>query len=215
MKVKIVIDNQDSWMNDYLGELKKSIVNEGYTFVFSNDYEDNVKVDFTFFLSCHKKIKEDYLELSDENFVIHESDLPKGRGWSPLTYQIIEGKSNIKISLIKVSSHFDSGDICLQLEMEFDGYELVEELRQIQFSYSLNLVLQYLKNHNNIVCRKQTGDSTYYKKRLQSDSELDISKTIEEQFNLLRTVDNDRYPAFFNIDGKKYLIKIFKADDSK
>lgn len=215
MKVKIVIDNQDSWMNDYLGELKKSIVNEGYTFVFSNDYEDNVKVDFTFFLSCHKKIKEDYLELSDENFVIHESDLPKGRGWSPLTYQIIEGKNNIKISLIKVSNHFDSGDICLQLAMKFDGYELVEELRQIQFSYSLNLVLQYLKNHNNIVCRKQTGDPSYYKKRLQSDSELDISKTIEEQFNLLRTVDNDRYPAFFYIDGNKYLIKIFKADDAK
>ena len=215
MKVKIVIDNQDSWINDYLGKLKKSIVNEGYTFVFSNNYEDNVKVDFTFFLSCQKKIKEDYLRLSDNNCVIHESDLPNGRGWSPLTHQILEGKNNIKISLIKVSSKFDSGDICLQKEMKFGGYELVEELRQIQFNHSLKLILEYLSDYKNISCRKQTGEPTYYKRRYKSDSELDISKSITDQFNLLRIVDNKRYPAFFNINGKKYLIKIYNMDDSE
>ena len=55
---------------------------------------------------------------------------------------------------------------------------------------------------------KQQGDETFYKKRTAKDSKLDINKTINEQFNLLRIVDNENYPAFFYKDGKKYILKI-------
>ena len=37
-----------------------------------------------------------------------------------------------------------------------------------------------------------------------------INKSIKDQFNLLRIVDDERYPAFFEIDGSKYFIKIYK-----
>ena len=36
----------------------------------------------------------------------------------------------------------------------------------------------------------------------------DISKSLDDQFNLLRTVDNNEYPAFFEINGRRYVIKI-------
>jgi len=45
-----------------------------------------------------------------------------------------------------------------------------------------------------------------------SDSELDAHKTIEEQFNLLRISDNDRYPAYFTKHGFRYILKIYKED---
>ena len=35
-----------------------------------------------------------------------------------------------------------------------------------------------------------------------------INKTIKEQFNLLRIVNNQEYPAFFEIDGRKYKLTI-------
>ena len=56
----------------------------------------------------------------------------------------------------------------------------------------------------------QTGEPTYYKKRSPQDSQLDISKSIEEQFNLLRVVDNEKYPAFFVKDGVRYVVKIYQ-----
>ena len=34
-------------------------------------------------------------------------------------------------------------------------------------------------------------------KRTPADSEIDPGKSILEQFNLLRIVDSERYPAFF------------------
>ena len=38
-------------------------------------------------------------------------------------------------------------------------------------------------------------------------------RTLAEQFNLLRTVDNTRYPAFFDLQGHRYRLHIEKVDD--
>ena len=56
--------------------------------------------------------------------------------------------------------------------------------------------------------KSQRGEETFYKKRTPKDSELDINKTIKEQFNLLRIVDNEKYPAFFKFKNKIYTLKI-------
>ncbi len=54
----------------------------------------------------------------------------------------------------------------------------------------------------------QNKEESFYPKRTPKDSELDINKTIKEQFNLLRIVNNDEYPAYFEIDGHRYILKI-------
>ena len=59
------------------------------------------------------------------------------------------------------------------------------------------------------------GKGSFYRKRTPEDSELDIDKTIREQFNLLRAVDNNRYPAFFKLNGQKYTLKIFRDIQSQ
>ena len=58
----------------------------------------------------------------------------------------------------------------------------------------------------------QHGKETFYKKRTPVDSKIDIHESIESQFNLLRTVDNINYPAFFFNKGKRFIIKIYKED---
>ena len=40
------------------------------------------------------------------------------------------------------------------------------------------------------------------------DSELDIKKSIKDQFDKLRIVDNNKYPPFFLINKKIYTIRI-------
>ncbi|HGG0417971.1 TPA: hypothetical protein ACJFE8_002771 [Clostridium sporogenes] len=41
---------------------------------------------------------------------------------------------------------------------------------------------------------------------------LDINKTIKEQFNLLRVADNEKYPAYFMFNNKKYIVRIYKEN---
>lgn len=41
------------------------------------------------------------------------------------------------------------------------------------------------------------GKESFYPKRSPKDSELDINKSLNEQFNLLRIASNEDFPAFF------------------
>jgi len=90
-----------------------------------------------------------------------------------------------------------------------DGTELNKELREKQALLTIEMCFEFINNYERYkIPIKQSGNETFYKKRIAKDSEIDIFKNIEEQFNLLRIVDNENYPAFFELDGNRYILKI-------
>jgi len=170
--------------------------------------------DLVFCLGCGQVLSSDILSRNQHNLVVHESALPKGKGWSPLTWQILEGKNEIPITLFEAAETIDSGKIYLQDHLEFKGDELIDELRQAQAEKSIEMCLKFVEEYPNILdqATEQCGESTYYSRRKPEDSKLNPDQTIREQFNLLRVVDNDRYPAFFEVNGTIYKIKIEKIN---
>ena len=71
-------------------------------------------------------------------------------------------------------------------------------------------MVKYLKKFPNLKQLKQSKKSSYNKKRTPKDSELNLNKTIKEQFNHLRINDNIKFPSFFIYKKTKYFIKIYK-----
>ena len=51
-----------------------------------------IKGDVCFYLSYEKIVTKKTLEKYKNNLVVHASDLPKGKGWSPMSWQISRGK---------------------------------------------------------------------------------------------------------------------------
>jgi len=45
------------------------------------------------------------------NLVVHESDLPRGKGFAPVKWQILDGKKEIPVCLLETTEQVDSGDI--------------------------------------------------------------------------------------------------------
>jgi len=211
MYINILIDNPKSWIVPYAKIMVETLRHQGHKINFVYNQNKIKKGDCLFLLSCEKIISKKILSKNKHNLVVHESALPKGKGWSPLTWQILEGKNKIVISLFKANNKIDSGDIYLQKIMFFKGHELIDELRKRQGEKTIELVERYVNSYKQIVGRRQTGKETFYKKRTTEDSELDVNKTIAKQFNLLRVVDNERYPAFFKYKNKKYILKIYRA----
>ena len=158
-------------------------------------------------------ITERQLRQNSHNLVVHESALPHGKGWSPLTWQILEGKASFPITLFEAAPRVDSGKIYLQKDMHFTGTELVGDLRRIQGSATVELCMEFVSGYDTIVknAHEQNGLESFYPRRTAKDSELDEKKSIAEQFNLLRVVDNEKYPAFFIHGGCKYILKIYKG----
>ena len=72
------------------------------------------------------------------------------------------------------------------------------------------MCMKFIEQHKDLVPEAQSGDESIYKRRTKYDSRLDPDKTISEQFDLLRIVDNDRYPAFFYLNGERYTLHLFK-----
>ncbi|TYB78757.1 formyltransferase family protein [Bizionia myxarmorum] len=211
MKIQVLVDNPNSWILPYSKQLILKIQNEfGIKATLLHNHKDVKRGDLLFLLACEKIFKD--LNYNTHNLVIHESNLPKGKGWSPLTWQILEGENKIPITLFEAVEAVDAGEIYLQDYIELDGHELLEEIKHQQGLKTIDLILEFIKNKTKISGKPQEGESTFYAKRGPKNSALDISKSIDEQFNLLRIVDNERYPAFFIKNGQKYIVKIYKDD---
>jgi methionyl-tRNA formyltransferase len=217
MKINIIIDNKKSWFFEKAQRLVSKIKKHATEVNLISDTENiDKKSDVSFFLSCEKYINQKIREKSKFNIVIHASDLPKGKGMSPTTWQILEGKNEIPVTLFEVSDGYDDGDYYLKDSFKLDGTELIHEWQEKLYICMEKMILNFLKsNKDHLSLIKQKGKETIYKRRGPEDSKLDINKSIKSQFNLLRVVDNQRYPAFFNHKGKKYIIKIYKNDNKK
>jgi len=211
-KIKILIDDLDSWMIPYGKILKEKLNHKGYITELINSHDDINSGYCLFLLSCSRKLKK--LDAFRYNIVIHASDLPRGKGWSPLTWQILEGKNSIPISVFEANEKIDAGKIYIKTYLKLLGYELIEEIREKLYIEIENLIFRFLDMDKSKAI-DQTGEETFYSRRNKDDSELDIKKSIESQFNLLRVCDNEKYPAFFNYGDQKFILKIYKSEDDK
>ncbi|MBN2067035.1 MAG: methionyl-tRNA formyltransferase [Candidatus Diapherotrites archaeon] len=167
------------------------------------------KGDYLFLLSCSRIYPKEKLRLNRHNLVIHASALPEGRGFAPLSWQVLEGKKSIPVTMFEAAEEVDSGEIYSKEMIELDGSELIDELREKIYGKIESMVLRVLEQ-GLPQGKEQKGKPTYYRRRTPFDSELDPDKSIAEQFNLLRIADNKRYPAFFKFRGKEYVLHIFK-----
>lgn len=210
-QVTIVVDNP-SWIVPFAKRLVEDICDRGDEGLFITTYDAVPKGDVAFYLGCVKICPPDLIARNRRNLVVHESDLPVGRGFSPLTWQILEGKSIIPVVLLDVTEAVDAGPIIYRKQIVFEGHELIDELRQRLGETTVALCEQFLAESAPPDGNPQNGEATYFLRRRPKDSKLDPYKTIAEQFDLLRVVDNSRYPAYFEFRGQTYKLAITKLN---
>jgi len=208
-----LITDSESWLNPYLHPFVAGLRQAGHTVKQAYRAAEVEEGDCALFLSCCEIVKRDVLERNVHNLVVHASRLPEGRGWSPWVWQILENKNTIPMTLFEAAYRVDSGVIYLQDSIDLKGHELLGDIRASVAMKTIELCRRFVASYPCIASsgRSQKGLPTYYRRRTAADSQLNPDSTIREQFNLLRVVDNERYPAFFEIGGHRYLIKIVRA----
>ena len=164
--------------------------------------------DFLFLVSCTQYVDSAIRGRYKHVLVLHESDLPKGRGWSPVAWQILDGKDTIRVTLLEAVDNIDAGDIWAQEDVYIPNHALADEISTRIWAAKRRLMEKAL--FTPITPKKQEGLATYYSRRTPLDSRLDPNKTIVEQFNLLRICE-PRFPAFFDLNGFRYQVTVRKA----
>jgi methionyl-tRNA formyltransferase len=199
-------------MNEYIPLLLIQWWAEGHRIEWTHSDKTLSGGDLCFYLSYGKIVTQATRKRYKHNLVIHESNLPAGRGWSPATWQILEKKKQITVTLFEAADSVDSGPIYLQENINLKGMELLPEWRLLQVKITEKLCQDFVGNYPEVVqsARLQEGEASFYPRRTPEDSRLDISCSLKEQFNLFRVVDNVHYPAFFALEGTEYILNIQK-----
>lgn len=203
-----VLNDTIGWMTPYCRELCRRIEEAGDQATLIHRADELTAGDVAFLLGCTRLIDAEQLALHARNLVVHASELPKGRGFSPLKWLVQEGCNTIPVTLLEAVVECDAGPIYETRYLNFEGFELLDEMQSALGECSTALCLNFLAAADPPVGRAQSGEPTFYSRRGEEHQRLDPEKTIAEQFHVLRTVDNDRFPAFFEYLDQTYELTV-------
>ncbi len=172
--------------------------------------------DILFLVSCHEIVTKKDRDNFKATLVLHASDLPNGRGWNPHIWEIINGKEIITVTLLEAEDYVDSGKIWKKININITSDALYDEINDKLFATELKLMSFALENFGHITPTEQSKETNnnHYRLRNPDDSRIDPKKTIEEQFNLIRVCDPNRFPAFFKLNGHTYKLKVEKDNET-
>lgn len=168
--------------------------------------------DILFLISCSEIVSAADRSAYRATLVLHASDLPKGRGWSPYIWEIIRGAEEITLSLLEAEDKVDSGRIWQKARFPIPKDALWDEINKRLFNAEIELIDFAVREFSSIMPVEQDIriEPTYYPRRSPSDSQIDPSQSIASQFDRIRVCDPQRFPAFFELHGKKYKIVLEK-----
>ena len=123
----------------------------------------------------------------------HASNLPKGRGGSPIQNQILLGKKKTKLTAFQVSKNLDAGPICQQRNLSLKG-----NANQIfiRLEKTALLMIKKIISKKKLVFKSQKGSPSYFKRRNAKQSLINFKKikSFDKLYDFLRMLDADGYP---------------------
>jgi methionyl-tRNA formyltransferase len=139
-----------------------------------------------------------------ENFeciVFHMTDLPYGRGGSPLQNLIINGHTETKLSALKVSARIDEGPIYLKKDLSLEG-----SAKEI-FSRSTDLIEEMIIEIivKSPIPEKQFGEPIFFSRRRPEESNISNADSLNDVYNHIRMLDAEGYPhAYFETQNIRF-----------
>jgi methionyl-tRNA formyltransferase len=166
-----------------------------------------------FLISCCEVINSTYRNKYSATLVLHASDLPRGKGWSPHIWELLHGANHLTLSLLEAADKVDSGKIWKKIQIPVLKHMLWDEINHLLFAAEIELINYAVSSFNCGAATEQDSQDvgTCYQKRSPKDSELDVNKTIADQFNLIRVCDPNRFPAYFDYLGCRYKLILEKV----
>jgi methionyl-tRNA formyltransferase len=211
MIINILTDDPKSWFVPYGKKLEQKLVEMGHMARYVHNGNDVKDGDVCFLLSCVKLTGEDILDRNKNNIVVHASDLPFGKGFSPMQWQILNEKNELVLTLFEAVKEVDAGPYYLKKKVVFNGSELLPQLHAILAGNIIDMCLEYTARRDSLKPVPMIGEGSYFRKIKDTDDEIDVNRTILQNFNHFRIADNEKHPLYFLINGNKYYLKIYDS----
>jgi len=142
---------------------------------------------------------------------IHVSLLPRWRGAAPIEHALLKGDEKTGISIIRISSKLDAGDILMQesliLNKDINSEDLTINLTNLGKKTLIN-ALPLLFENKLIGVKQDETKVTYANKFLPEDRKIDFNNSSNDVYNHIRA-HGPKPGSWFTYKGER--IKIIKA----
>jgi len=155
---------------------------------------------YIFFLHWSWKVPEEIIK-SYECVCFHMTDVPYGRGGSPLQNLIIRGHQKTKLTALRMTEDFDAGPVYLKEDLGLGGN--AEEIYLRATNLSAKMIGRIIKEEP--TPKPQSGEVTNFKRRQPSESEIPQLSSLSQLHDFIRMLDAEGYPkAFIEDQGFRY-----------
>lgn len=136
-----------------------------------------------------------------ENFecvIFHMTDLPFGRGGSPLQNLISRGIYDSKMTALRCSAEVDAGDVYLKEPFSLLG--TAEEVYLRAGSLIEKMIVSIIRDEP--TATPQKGEVVYFHRRKPEDGCISTLTGLQQVFDHIRMLDADGYPkAYLETDN--------------
>jgi methionyl-tRNA formyltransferase len=165
-----------------------------------SDFLDKIKPKLIFFLHWSWKVPLDIIK-EYKCICFHMTDVPYGRGGSPLQNLIIRGYRKTKLSALLMTEEFDAGPVYFKedLCLEGNGEEIF-----IRASYlSADMIKRIISEEPEPIA--QSGNPVIFKRRQAHQSRIPDMSSLQKLHDFIRMLDSEGYPkAFLEYKGFQY-----------
>jgi methionyl-tRNA formyltransferase len=136
-----------------------------------------------------------------ECVIFHMTDLPFGRGGSPLQNLISRGICETKITALRCGDELDAGPVYLKRPLSLHGS--AEEIFLRAAAVMEDMIAEMLRRAP--LPRPQRGKPTVFRRRRPEEGDLSPARSLEQAYDMIRMLDADGYPrAFLDVGPLKF-----------
>ncbi len=202
--VAYLVIGKNSWNQQVFNEVIKKYIGEWH---FINSQEKvtlevikHINPRYIFFLHWSWKVPEAIIN-NYECVCFHMTDVPYGRGGSPLQNLIIRGHQKTKLTALRMTEEFDAGPVYLKEDLCLGGNAEEIYLRATQLS--ARMIEKIITEEP--TPEPQTGEVTVFKRRKPLESEVPQLDSLVALHDFIRMLDAEGYPqAYIEHNGFRY-----------
>ena len=172
---------------------------------FSSDAVRKLSPRYIFFLHWSWKVDEEVVSRY-ECVCFHMTDVPFGRGGSPLQNLIVRGHRETRLTALRMTQAFDAGPVYLKEPLSLEGG--AEEIYLRAGQLSAKMIQRIIREEMTPV--PQRGEAVNFKRRKPEESEVGGAASggpasLEKLHDMIRMLDAEGYPrAFLQRSGFRF-----------
>jgi len=167
---------------------------------FSSSLVEEVSPRYIFFLHWSWKVPDEIVD-AYECVCFHMTDVPFGRGGSPLQNLIVRGLRETRLTALRMTREFDAGPVYMNEPLSLEGG--AEEIYLRAARLSAKMIQRIIQREPKP--KAQRGAPVNFKRRKPEESEVKTVASLEELFDFIRMLDAEGYPrAFLQHSGFRF-----------